>query len=219
MLDINTVVTNTSAMLRRLIGEDVVFETVLKPNLPLVKIDPHQIEQVILNLAVNARDAMPLGGQFSIETSEIELDASYLEKHPGARAGKFVLLAVSDNGAGMTPAVKSRVFEPFFTTKDIGEGTGLGLAVVHGIVKQSGGLIDVYSEAGVGTTFKICLPAVVDKSMTESEREPTIAASPGTETILLVEDEDGVRDFAAIVLRGFGYTVLTASVCRPSIPD
>jgi PAS domain S-box-containing protein len=211
VLDLNAIVTNTATMLRRLIGEDVQFQTALRPNLAPVKIDAGQIEQVILNLAVNARDAMPHGGKLCIETSEIELDETYLKKHPGARSGRFVLLAVSDTGTGIPPDVRSRVFEPFFTTKDVGEGTGLGLAVVHGIIKQSGGLIDVYSEVGVGTTFKICLPAVLGKPAAALEHHQPAIAPRGSETILLVEDEDGVRDFAAIVLRGFGYEVLTAA--------
>lgn len=210
VLDINAVVADTGTMLRRIIGEDVQFETVLRPNLASVKIDPGQLEQVILNLAVNARDAMRQGGKLSIETSEIELDETFTKKHPGALPGRFVLLAVSDNGIGMPAEVKARVFEPFFTTKGVGEGTGLGLAVVHGIIKQSGGVIDVYSEVGVGTTFKICLPAVMERPASLSEQEPVIAPR-GSETILLVEDEDGVREFAAIVLRSFGYVVLAAA--------
>lgn len=210
VLDLNAVVKDTAAMLRRLIGEDVQFETVLRPNLPAVKIDPGQLEQVILNLAVNARDAMPNGGKLSIETNEIELDESYLVKHPGTRAGRFVMLAVSDTGTGVTAEVKARIFEPFFTTKGVGEGTGLGLAVVHGIVKQSAGIIDIYSEPGVGTAFKICLPAVSARPPAELKGD-TATAPRGTETVLLVEDEDGVREFAALVLRSFGYVVLEAA--------
>jgi two-component system, cell cycle sensor histidine kinase and response regulator CckA len=209
VVDLDTIVLETGKMLGRLIGEDVKFETVLPPNLPSVKVDPGQIEQVIINLAVNARDAMLEGGKLSIETSEIELDASYVKKHPGARPGQYVLLAVSDTGTGMTPDVKARVFEPFFTTKGVGEGTGLGLAVVDGIVKQSGGIIDIYSEPGVGTTFKIFLPAILESSPSGLVQERA-AAPGGSETILLVEDEAGVRDFAALVLQGYGYEVLTA---------
>jgi two-component system cell cycle sensor histidine kinase/response regulator CckA len=209
VLDLNTIVTDIEKMLRRLIGEDVQFTTVLAPAINAVKVDPGQIEQVIMNLAVNARDSMPQGGQLSIETKNAELDESYTNAHPEARPGRFVMLAISDNGCGMTPEVKARIFEPFYTTKSVGQGTGLGLAVVHGIIKQSGGNIDVYSEVGIGTTFRIYLPTVQQPAAGTQSEAPELA-SQGCETILLVEDEESVRELATLVLQGCGYTVMTA---------
>jgi hypothetical protein len=209
VVDLNVIVNDLDKMLRRLIGEDVQYSIALAPGISPVKVDPGQIEQVIINLAVNARDAMPQGGKLTIETSEVELDDSYTAAHPEVRPGRFVRLAISDTGCGMQPDVKARIFEPFYTTKGVGQGTGLGLAVVHGIVKQSGGNIDVYSEPDIGTTFRVYLPTV---------QQPAAAASAeargvpkfGSETILLVEDEESVRDLATFVLRECGYTVMTA---------
>jgi PAS domain S-box-containing protein len=209
VLDLNVIVTDIEKMLRRLIGEDVHFTTVLAPAIRSVKVDAGQIEQVIINLAVNARDAMPQGGKLTIETSETELGESYTKIHPEARPGRFVLVAISDTGCGMTPEVKARIFEPFFTTKGVGQGTGLGLAVVHGIVKQSGGNIDVYSEVGVGTTFRIYLPTVEQQPTTLADNGHE-AASRGSETILLVEDEESVRELATFILEECGYKVMTA---------
>jgi hypothetical protein len=209
VLDLNVIVTDIEKMLRRLIGEDVQFTIVLGKAISSVKVDAGQIEQVIINLAVNARDAMPQGGKLTIETSDAELDESYAASHPEARAGRFVMIAISDTGCGMAQEVKARIFEPFFTTKGVGQGTGLGLAVVHGIVKQSGGNIDVYSEVGVGTTFRIYLPAVEQQPRISSAHGQELP-SRGFETILLVEDEESVRELATFVLQGCGYTVMTA---------
>lgn len=209
VLDLNAVVDGVGKMLRRLIGEDIQLATALSPSISLVKIDPGQIEQVIMNLAVNARDAMPRGGRLTIETARVEFDGAYVSTHSDATEGNYVMLAISDTGIGMTPEIRERIFEPFFTTKGIGKGTGLGLAVVHGIVKQSGGSVEVYSEPDKGTTFKIYLPVVRDDAEgPESNVRPHVPR--GGETILLVEDEVGVRMVTVLALQGLGYTVLEA---------
>ena len=211
VLDLNAVVTNLEKMLQRLIGEDVRFETRLSQRLGRVKADPGQIEQVVMNLVVNARDAMPQGGRLMIETADVELDESYARGHAVVQPGPYVLLAVSDTGCGMDKETQARVFEPFFTTKGKDKGTGLGLATAYGIVKQSGGYIWVYSEPGQGATFKIYLPRV------EKEAEPLEphvgppALRKGSETILLVEDDEKVRNLLRTILAGNGYTVLEAS--------
>ena len=208
VLDLNVIVPGIATMLQRLIGEDI--ELVFRPGAELgrVKADPGQIEQVIMNLAVNARDAMPDGGRITIETGNVELGDEYARQHVGVQPGPYVLLAVSDTGTGMDSATQARIFEPFFTTKAPGKGTGLGLSTVYGIVKQSGGNIWVYSEPGRGTTFKVYLPRV------ENTAEPVQVIRPapgrGTESILLVEDEEAVRALAREVLEGYGYTVFEA---------
>lgn len=209
-LDLNLIVADMDRMLRRLIGEDIDFVTVLKPRLGSVKADPGQIEQVIMNLVVNARDAMPRGGKLTIETADIYLDENYARRHDSITPGNYVMLAVSDTGIGMDAETTQRIFEPFFTTKEKGKGTGLGLSTVYGIVRQSGGNIWVYSEIGIGTTFKIYLP-LVDEAANFSKQEFAFFDLPeGDETILLVEDENAVRDLVGDILKTHGYTVLIA---------
>ncbi|MGC3981478.1 MAG: PAS domain S-box protein [Steroidobacteraceae bacterium] len=209
VLDLNEVVRGTERMLMRVIGEQVQLNSVLASQISAVKIDPGQLEQVIMNLVVNARDAMPEGGKLSIETAEIEVDAMYRKMHPQLRPGCFVVLTISDTGQGMTAQVRSRIFEPFFTTKAVGKGTGLGLAVVHGIVKQSGGHIEVHSEPGFGTAFKIYLPAVKEAPVASADIEAP-QVDNGNETILLVEDDDSVRELVARSLQSLGYKVMQA---------
>ena len=210
VVDLNETVSEIETMLRRLIGEDILLTTVLAANLSPVRVDASQIGQVIVNLAVNARDAMPDGGELRIETREVELDNSHGAEHRGAGPGRYVALVVRDTGSGMTPEVQARVFEPFFTTKGPGTGTGLGLAVVHGIVRQSGGSIEVKSTAGAGTAFEIYLPAARGPVRRTSQTAASVAVG-GNETILLVEDEDAVRKVIALALKNLGYLVLQAS--------
>jgi PAS domain S-box-containing protein len=210
VLDLNEVVSNIAKLLRRLIGEDITQVLCLHPALGQVKIDPGQMEQIIMNLAVNARDAMSGGGQLTIETENVELDNVYARKHALVQPGPYVMLAVSDTGCGMDADTQARIFEPFFTTKEPGKGTGLGLATVYGIVKQSGGNIWVYSELGKGTTLKIYLPRV---DRTSELPEPGAAPDEvlrGSETVLLAEDDEMVRALAQAILERYGYTVLAA---------
>lgn len=210
ILDMNEVVRETEKLLRRLIGEDVQLTAVLDANLKRVKVDPGQLGQVLMNLAVNARDAMPKGGKLTLGTRNFELSQEEQRFHSELTAGSYVVLSVSDTGTGMPSAVKARIFEPFFTTKGIGKGTGLGLAVVLGVVKQSGGHIEVSSEPDRGTTFDVYLPAV-DDSVSASQTSDAESEGHGTESILLVEDEEGVRGLATLVLRHFGYRIFAAS--------
>jgi PAS domain S-box-containing protein len=208
VLDLEAVVADVEQMLRRLIGEDVQFVTVSGGGLGRVRADPGQIEQVIVNLAVNARDAMPKGGKLILETRNVELDESYVRHRPDARLGRHVVLAVSDTGQGMSAETLAHAFEPFFTTKEAGKGTGLGLATVYGIVRQSGGHVTIYSEPGRGTTCKVYLPRVGEEHDDDAAAAPAGAASGGTETILLVEDEAPVRALAREILESAGYQVL-----------
>jgi PAS domain S-box-containing protein len=209
VLDLNELVESMAPMLRGLLGEDVELAVLAAPALDRVRADRGQVEQVIMNLAVNARDAMPRGGRLSLETENVVLDAEYARRHAEVTPGPHVLLAVADTGVGMDQATLGHAFEPFFTTKEKGRGTGLGLATVYGIVQQSSGHVWAYSEVGVGTTFKIYLPRVVDAAV---PREGAGAETPqgGMETILLVEDDDDVRQLSHEILAGFGYTVLDA---------
>jgi PAS domain S-box-containing protein len=211
VLNLNGVVSELEKMLRRLIGEDIGLWPVLESDLGSVKADPGQIEQIIMNLAVNARDAMPLGGKLTIETANVYLDEDYAKKHIAVIPGPYVMLAVSDAGTGMDSRTRARIFEPFFTTKDAGKGTGLGLSTVYGIVKQSGGNIWVYSEVGQGTTFKVYLPRVDEGAEEYSRRSESEETFEGAETILVAEDEEMVRKLAVQVLVMHGYQVLEAA--------
>jgi two-component system, cell cycle sensor histidine kinase and response regulator CckA len=211
VLDLKTVVTDMEKLLRRLIGEDIELTTVLDPELGRVKADQGQLEQVVMNLAVNARDAMPQGGKLLISVQNSVLDQDYVRRYPyPVQPGPYVLLTVTDTGTGMDAETKARAFEPFFTTKEKGKGTGLGLSTVYGVVKQSGGYIDIDSTPGAGTTFKIYLPRVREE--VAPERRPREAAAPrsGSETILVAEDETSLRTLTCATLEQSGYKVLQA---------
>jgi PAS domain S-box-containing protein len=211
VLNLNSLVRDLNKMLRRIIGEDIELITLLNEDLGRVKVDPGQIEQMILNLAVNARDAMPSGGKLIIETKNVEIDVEYVAAHIGLTPGRYVRLSVSDTGVGMSQEIVEKAFEPFFTTKETGKGTGLGLSTVYGIVKQSGGSIQVYSEPGFGTTFNIFLPRVEENLDALDLREESDFLPKGSETVLLVEDESSVRNLAYRILCQQGYTVLEAA--------
>jgi PAS domain S-box-containing protein len=209
VIDLNLILMKLDNMLHRILGEDIELATILTEGIGKVKADPGQIEQVVVNLAVNSRDAMPSGGKLTIETANVQLDEEYARRHIAVKPGQYVMLSVSDTGVGMIPEVKERVFEPFFSTKEIGQGTGLGLSTVYGIVKQSGGNIWVYSEPGQGATFKIYLPQV-DEPLSELKEVVSEEIPRGDETILIVEDEEIVRKLAVRILKGLGYTILEA---------
>jgi CheY-like chemotaxis protein len=211
VIDLNQLILEMDALLRRLIGEDVELVTLPAPGLGNVKADPGQVEQVIINMAVNARDAMPRGGKLTIETHNVVLDQEYARQHLNVVAGRYVLLAISDTGIGMDESTRERIFEPFFTTKQQGRGTGLGLPMCYGIIRQHNGYIWVYSEPGQGTTFKVYLPQIDEPTETLAQALDANASPRGSETILLVEDETAVRELAARALREQGYTVFEAS--------
>src|SRR5690349_581069 len=217
VFDMNTVVTDLNKMLRRMIGEDIELRVISQADLGNIKADPVQLEQVIMNLVVNARDAMPKGGKLSIETTNVYLDEAYAREHVSVVPGDYVMLAISDTGCGMNEETRQHIFEPFFTTKDAGKGTGLGLSMVYGIVKQSGGNIWVYSEEGRGTTFKIYFPRVTAEAEEYKRMNGSVEAPKGCETILLVEDAELVRNLARQVLEGAGYRVLEAANAEAAI--
>jgi signal transduction histidine kinase len=210
VVDVNEVLSAIRTLVRRLMREDIVLDLTLDPRLDKVVVDPSQLEQVVMNLVINARDAMPDGGRIMIETSNVELDSSAAGRHAEVAPGPYVSLAVTDTGVGMTPAVLARMFEPFFTTKEKAAGTGLGLSTVFGIVKQSGGHVWAYSEPGNGTTFKIFLPRAPRDVVLPVLEEPAVSDERGDETILLVEDDPGVRAFATAAFVRAGYHVLVA---------
>ena len=209
VINLNDIMLNLDSLLRRLIGEDIEVLTVPDKGLGSVRADPGQIEQVIMNLALNARDAMPRGGKLTLEPSNAQLDESYSRRHQPAGPGRYVMLAVSDTGHGMSVETQARIFEPFYTTKEVGKGTGLGLSMVYGIVKQSGGYIWVYSEPDRGTTFKIYLPRVDQPAEVTAENRSK-SVQRGSETILLVEDDAQLRQLSSSVLAHCGYNMLVA---------
>lgn len=213
VFNLNSLILDLDKMLRRMISEDIEFQTVTDPNLRATKADPGQIEQVVMNLVVNARDAIKNGGRITVETANVDLDEDYVRTHPDARPGAHVMLAVSDTGEGIPPEILPHIFEPFFTTKEVGRGTGLGLSTVYGIIKQSGGNVLVYSQPGRGTTFKIYLP-VAEEPVPVAAETSQPQTSFGAETVLLVEDEPALRDLIRIALVKNGFTVL--DVASPS---
>ena len=210
LIDLNLIVQDLDKMLRRIIGEDIELVTVFSRDLWKITSDPSQIEHVILNLAVNSRDAMPKGGRLFVETSNTELDQEYARSHISVKPGAYVKLLIRDTGVGMSPEVQERLFEPFFTTKEKGKGTGLGLSTVYGIIKQSGGNVWVHSELGQGTTFEVYLPRAEQAGESLKPRVGVIHGLQGSETVLLVEDEEAVRVLARKTLEGFGYRTLEA---------
>jgi len=211
LLDLNSIVLGLDKLLRRLMDDAIQMSTVPGKNIGTIKADPGQMEQVIMNLVVNARDAMPNGGRLTVETANVDLDAAYASDHATVKPGSYVMLAVSDTGTGMSPETVTHIFEPFYTTKESGRGTGLGLSTVYGIVKQSGGYVWVYSEIGRGSSFKVYLPRVEDAAEALTAVKVASGEQRGSETILLVEDQPQVRELARMTLSEKGYTVLVAS--------
>jgi len=210
-LDLNQIAVELKAMLERLIGEDVNIELNLASELVGAMADRGQVEQIIMNLAVNARDAMPKGGTLTIETTNVQLDEHYAKTHPAVEPGEYAALVMSDTGSGMTPEVRARIFEPFFTTKEAGKGTGLGMATVYGIVTQSRASIDIDTEVGKGTSIRICFPKAMEDGVIVESPVVVARALPVTETVLVVEDEDGLRELARRLLSRLGYVVLVAA--------
>jgi CheY-like chemotaxis protein/two-component sensor histidine kinase len=210
-LDLNEVVGNLTKMLQRILGEDIALRSEYGPNLPLVRADAGMLEQVLLNLAVNSRDAMPNGGRLTIATSEETVDESRARQNPEATAGRHICLSVTDTGCGIPPEILPHIFEPFFTTKEVGKGTGLGLATVYGIVKQHGGWIELATAPGQGTTFRVYLPAVEGPRAAAAAEAAPAKLPCGSETILIVEDETSLRALIAGLLRRCGYTVFEAA--------
>ena len=205
------IVGEMEGLLRHLIGESIKLSIVIKPGVGCINADPGQIEQILINLAANARDAMPRGGLLSVEVANADLDEQYQVSHPPVISGPYVMFAVSDTGCGIDRKTQNRIFDPFFTTKELGKGTGLGLATVYGIVKQSGGYIWVYSELGKGTAFKVYLPRVEREATRKAVADPDRPPQRGTETILLAEDSEALREIAREYMESLGYTVLEAS--------
>ncbi len=210
VVNLNEVVSDSIKMLQRIVGENIVITTSLASALENVRVDPNQIEHAVVNLVVNARDAMPDGGTLTIETAGVELDEAFAQQHPRVTPGRYVMLAIRDTGTGMSDEITAQIFEPFFTTKEIGRGTGLGLPAVSGIVQESGGCMSVESKPGRGTTIKLFLPPTVEPAPV-SKRSSKPNAARGNETVLLVEDDDAVRMIAGVSLKLQGYTVLEAS--------
>lgn len=217
LLNLNTVIIDLERLLQRVIGEDIALTTQLDPNLGLICSDPSHLEQVIMNLVVNSRDAMPKGGNLTLETVNVHLDPTMISCHPEAKAGDYILLAVRDTGVGMDKQIQSRIFEPFFTTKEPGKGTGLGLSTVYGIVKQSDGWVDVQSEPGCGAQFRIYLPRVYEAASPAQPQPPQVYEFSGSETVLLIEDDVAVRELVHRMLQLNGYTVLAASDAKQAL--
>ncbi len=211
MLNLNTILHGMAGPLRHLVGHDIDIRSVPAADLRMVKADAGQITQVIMNMVINAHDAMPDGGKLTLETANVSFDQASVERYPELKAGDYVMLAITDTGTGMSAAVQARAFEPFFSTKGVGEGTGLGLSTCYGIIKQSGGHITVYSEPGVGTTFKIYLPQAAGTPAAPLTRATSAGMPHGTETILLVEDDPALREMASGLLQRLGYSVLAAA--------
>ena len=216
-INVSEVIAQTEKMLRRLLGEDIELTLDLKSGVANIKADPHLLEQAIVNLAVNSRDAMPEGGQIFVQTADVELDEGYVHTHLGVKPGAYVMIAISDTGHGMTPEVRNHIFEPFFTTKERGKGTGLGLATVYGMVKQSGGDIWVYTEPGKGATFKLYFPRDTGMAEEAHKFERASAGKYASGTVLVVEDEKPVRELTVRMLQSLGYSVLSAASGREAI--